>query len=203
MRSLSEIEITSKRATRAAGFSWGISEEVGKCIRLLELFGLPGIKNLNSYFKEKNLNNFENLKLIDKQNQPQKNTFCPINLGVSFLDQIRNIEKFNNCSFKNVSYPILLLPFLSRASEVIGKKIILNFDRNQFLLNFNVSISSNYNNEQYSILAKEVKIIFLDNKDNFSEIEWKNLYKLSEETFVEETDSLKKGAAGAGLTDND
>ena len=121
MRSLSEIETTSKRATRAAGFSWGISEEVGKCIRLLELFGLPGIKNLNSYFKEKNLNNFENLKLIDKQNQPQKNTFCPINLGVSFLDQIRNIEKFNNCSFKNVSYPILLLPFLSRASEVIGK----------------------------------------------------------------------------------
>jgi len=203
MRSLSEIEITSKRATRAAGFSWGISEEVGKCIRLLELFGLPGIKNLNSYFKEKNLNNFENLKLIDKQNQPQKNTFCPINLGVSFLDQIRNIETFNNCSFKDISYPILLLPFLSRASEVIGKKIIFNFDRNQFLLNFNVSISSNYNNEQYPILAKDVKIIFLDNKDNFSEIEWKNLYKLSEETFVEETDSLKKGAAGAGLTDND
>tara|TARA_B100000676_G_scaffold299320_1_gene343507 strand:- start:308 stop:919 length:612 start_codon:yes stop_codon:yes gene_type:complete len=203
MRSLSEIEITSKRATRAAGFSWGISEEVGKCIRLLELFGLPGIKNLNSYFKEKNLNNFENLKLIDKQNQPQKNTFCPINLGVSFLDQIRNIETFNNCSFKDISYPILLLPFLSRASEVIGKKIIFNFDRNQFLLNFNVSISSNYNNEQYPILAKDVKVIFLDNKDNFSEIEWKNLYKLSEETFVEETDSLKKGAAGAGLTDND
>ena len=203
MRSLSEIETTSKRATRAAGFSWGISEEVGKCIRLLELFGLPGIRNLNSYFKEKNLNNFENLKLIDKQNQPQKNTFCPINLGVSFLDQIRNIETFNNCSFKDISYPILLLPFLSRASEVIGKKIIFNFDRNQFLLNFNVSISSNYNNEQYPILAKDVKIIFLDNKDNFSEIEWKNLYKLSEETFVEETDSLKKGAAGAGLTDND
>ena len=203
MRSLSEIEITSKRATRAAGFSWGISEEVGKCIRLLEFFGLPGIKNLNSYFKEKNLNNFENLKLIDKQNQPQKNTFCPINLGVSFLDQIRNIETFNNCSFKDISYPLLLLPFLSRASEVIGKRIIFNFDRNQFLLNFNVSISSNYNNEQYPILAKDVKIIFLENKDNFSEIEWKNLYKLSEETFVDETDSLKKGAAGAGLTDND
>ena len=50
MKSLSEIETTSKRATRAAGFSWGVSEEVGKCIRLLELFGLPGIKNLNSYF---------------------------------------------------------------------------------------------------------------------------------------------------------
>ena len=203
MKSLSEIETTSKRATRAAGFSWGISEEVGKCIRLLELFGLPGIKSLNSYFKEKNLNDYENLKLIDKENQPQKKMFCPINLGVSFLDQIRNIETFSDCSFKNIAYPMLFLPFLSRASEVIGKKILYNFDKNQFLLNFNVSISSNFIEEKCPVVAKNIKINFLENKNNFSEIEWKNLYKLSEETFVDETDSLKKGAAGAGLTDND
>ncbi len=203
MKSLSEIETTSKRATRAAGFSWGISEEVGKCIRLLELFGLPGVKNLNSYFNEEDLNNFENLKLIKTDNQPQKNSFCPINLGVSFLDQIRTIEKFKNCSFKNIAYPILLLPFLSRSSEVIGKKIMFDFDKKQFLLNFNINISSNLIEEQFPLLAKNTKIIFLDNTDNFSELEWNNLYKLSEETFVEETDSLKQGAAGAGLTDND
>ena len=47
MKSLSEIDTTSKRASRAMGFSWGISEEVGKSIRLLELFNLKGIKNLN------------------------------------------------------------------------------------------------------------------------------------------------------------
>ena len=41
------------------------------------------------------------------------------------------------------------------------------------------------------------------NKDSFTDMEWKSLYKLSENTFVEETDSLKQGAAGAGLTDND
>ena len=203
MKSLSEIETTSKRATRAAGFSWGVSEEVGKCVRLLELFGLPGIKNLNSYFKEKNLSDFDNLDFIDKENQPQKNNFCPINLGVSFLDQVRTIESFKICSIKNIAYPILFLPFLSRASEVIGKKIIFSFDKYLFLLNFNISISSNLNEEQYPLLAKNAKINFLDNKDNFSELEWKNLYKLSEDTFVEETDSLKQGAAGAGLTDND
>ena len=43
----------------------------------------------------------------------------------------------------------------------------------------------------------------MENKDSFSEKDWKNLYKLSENTFVEETESLKQGAAGAGLTDND
>ena len=44
---------------------------------------------------------------------------------------------------------------------------------------------------------------FIENKNSFSEQDWKELYKLSEETFVEESDSLKKSAAGAGLTDND
>ena len=39
--------------------------------------------------------------------------------------------------------------------------------------------------------------------DSFSEQDWKELYKLSEETFVDESDSSKAKAAGAGLTDND
>ena len=50
MKSLSEIETTSKRASRAIGYSWGVAEEIAKGVRLLELFGLPGIKNLNKYY---------------------------------------------------------------------------------------------------------------------------------------------------------
>jgi len=54
-----------------------------------------------------------------------------------------------------------------------------------------------------STIANNIQINFLDNEDNFTDQDWKGLYTLSEETFVEETDSLKQGAAGAGLTDND
>ena len=67
MKSLSEIETTSKRASRAAGFSWGIAEEISKGIRLLELFGFPGIKNLNQYYKFIKKKNFENLKINKKR----------------------------------------------------------------------------------------------------------------------------------------
>ncbi|MDC3143355.1 DUF3726 domain-containing protein, partial [Candidatus Pelagibacter sp.] len=81
MRSLSEIETAVKRASRAVGFSWGISEEVGKSIRLLELFGLAGIKNLNQYYKEREIKKFENLNLISEKNIAQE-AFCPITLGV-------------------------------------------------------------------------------------------------------------------------
>ena len=137
MKSLSEIETTSKRASRAMGFSWGIAEEVAKSIRLLEFFSLPGIKNLNQYYKNQDNSKYENLKIIKKKNKPKKLPYCPITLGVSFLDQIRKLETFKKCTFQKIAYPILFLPFLSRSSEIIGKKLLFKFDKNEFLLNFN------------------------------------------------------------------
>ena len=203
MKSLSEIETTSKRASRAVGFSWGIAEEVAKGVRLLELFGLPGIKNLNQYYSLINKKKFENLSIIKKNNKPKKLFFCPIFLGVSILDQIKTLEILKNINFQKIKYPILLLPFLSRCSNIIGKKILFRFENNTFILNFNLNILSNLKKKEFPSVAKKVEIIFLENKDSFTEKEWKKLYKLSENTFVEETESLKKGAAGAGLTDND
>tara|TARA_B110001450_G_scaffold255544_1_gene283384 strand:+ start:1111 stop:1722 length:612 start_codon:yes stop_codon:yes gene_type:complete len=203
MKSLSEIETTSKRASRAAGFSWGVAEEIAKGIRILELFGLPGIKNLNQYYKDRVKGNYENLTSIYKNNKSNKSSFCPITLGVSFLDQIKTLESLNKCSFQEIAYPLLFLPFLSRGSEIIGKKILVKFDKNQFLLNFNINISSNLLKEEFPLVASNTEVSFVDNKDSFTEEEWKSLYKLSENTFVDETDSLKQGAAGAGLTDND
>ena len=203
MKSLSEIETTVKRASRATGYSWGIAEEVGKSVRLSELFGFPAIKHLNQYYQNKKKENFKEIKLIGKINKSDGSSFCPIILGVNFIDQVKNIETLKKCSIENLAYPLLLLPFLSRASEIIGKKLLILFDDCKFLLNFNMSISSNILEKVMPILSKKVEIIFLDNEDSFSDQDWKNLYKLAEDTFVEETDSLKQGAAGAGLTDND
>jgi len=203
MKSFSEIETTSKRASRAVGFSWGVAEEIAKGIRLLELFGFPGIKNLNQYYKNINKKNFEKLTIINKNNKSNKLSLCPINLGISFLDQIKTMNSLKKITFNKIAYPILFIPFLSRSSDIIGKKILFKFEKNTFLLNFNVNILSNFSKKNIPLIAKKVEIIFLENKNSFTEKEWKNLYKLSENTFVEETESLKQGAAGAGLTDND
>ena len=203
MRSLSEIETAAKRASRAVGFSWGNSEEVGKSIRLLEMFGLQGIKTLNHYYKEKETKNFEDLNLISEKNEPSSEAFCPIILGISFLDQIKLIENFDSIHFKRIAHPVIFLSFLSRASELSGKKIHFKFDQNEILLNLNVNISSNIFNQEFPKFANEIEIKFVNNQDNFTDSEWNSLYKLAENTFVKESDSLKQGAAGAGLTDND
>ena len=204
MQSFSEIDTTSKRASRAAGFAWGVAEEIGKNMRNLEMFGLPGVKNLNLYLKKIKKYSPEKILKIEKRNKPQTKEFCPIYCGTAFLDNCKKLEKFKLIKFFNVSHPLLLLPFLSRASNIVGKKILVKYEKNNFLLNFDKTIFSNNVNRDTTVSkAKEVYIEFLENNNSFSTKEWKELYRLSEETFVKETESLKKKGAGAGLTDND
>ena len=203
MRSFSEIDTTAKRASKAAGFSWGIAEEIGKSIRSLELFGLPGIINLNQYLKKIKKKHPTKIIKIEKENKTNNKELCPIYSGVAFLDRCLELEKLKSLKFYNVSYPLLMLPFISRASEIMSKKILVQFDSSSFLLNFDKSIFSKNIEKQAQSQAKIVNIEFMENKNSFSEQNWKELYKLSEETFVDESDSLKKSAAGAGLTDND
>ena len=203
MKTLSEIDTTSKRAAKGAGFSWGISEEIGKNMRLLELFGLSGIKNLNKYLKDYKKKQFQKIALISDINEANKYPFCPIILGTNFIDQVNLLDKKNIIKIINVAFPILFLPFVSRASEVVGKRIFLKIDEKEFLLNLNQSIYSNYLKNEILEKCNSISINFIENNNSFNENEWKELYKLSEDTFVEETESLKIGAAGAGLTDND
>jgi len=202
MISFSEIDTTVKRATKAAGFSWGIAEEMGKSISQLEMFGLPGLKNLNQYYKIYKNKKFQNISLISKSNI-SKISYCPIISGINFLDQVFALKELPEIDFENLAFPILFIPFLSRSSEIVGKKILLTIDQRKFLLNFNQSILSNHLEEDIVEKANKIKITFLENKNTFNENDWKELYSLSKETFVDESEELKKTAAGAGLTDND
>ena len=202
MRSFSEIETISKRASRGAGFSWGVSEEIGKSVRLLEMFGLPGILYLKSYLEQISNHNFQKITLISAENISNNIPYCPISVGVNFMDQTQNLEKIDKINFSNLAYPLLAVPFLSRSSEIIGKKILLNLENFKFLFNYNQSIFSNFD---CSLITKTSKFLisFNQNEDNFDKMTWDTLYKISQKTFVDETESSKKTSAGAGLIDND
>ena len=203
MRSLSEIDTISKRASRAKGFSWGISEEIGKSVKQLELFGLPGLKNLNQYLKIYEQSKFHQIKILSKTNISENKFHCPISTGIGFLDQIKSLEKLKSVEFNKVAYPILFLSFASRASEVLGKKILIKMDEKEFILNFNQSIFGNYSKNLIWENANVVLINFLENNNSFSEQDWKEMTKFANQTFVDESDELKEKSAGAGLTDND
>ena len=200
--SFSEIETVSKRASKAIGYSWGISEEIGKSIRILEMFNLPGISTLSQYLKKIKNKHPKKLKNILKINKSDVE-LCPIYTGVSILDNCNKLESFNIIKFFNINYPLLIIPFLSRSSEIINKPIYVTLDVGKYILNSNKTILTNIEKINDFKNAKELTIEFGENKNSFTDTEWKELYKLSEDTFVPESDNLKNSAAGAGLTDND
>ena len=200
--SFSEIETVSKRASKAIGYSWGIAEEIGKSVRILEMFNLPGISTLNQYLKKIKNNHPKKLKNILKINKSD-DELCPIYTGVRILDNCNQLEDLNIIKFFNINYPLLIIPFLSRSSDIINKPIHVILDQGKYILNCNKTILTNIEKSNNCKISKELTIQFEENKNLFTDTEWKELYKLSEDTFVPETDSLKNSAAGAGLTDND
>ena len=190
MRTSSEIETISKRASRAAGFTWGISEEIGKCIKSLELYQISGLENLNDYLKKiKNLEP-KGLQKIENKNSLKEGNFCPIYTGIALMDASSRIMELKTLSIQPVDFPILLIPFLNRISYKIGKMIEVKFDKIEILLNLNNYISSNTDLRQKILKSTEhLTINVIENKDTFDASVWDSLYELSTETFVEESKS--------------
>ena len=190
MRTSSEIETISKRASRAAGFTWGISEEIGKCIKSLELYQISGLENLNDYLKKiKNLEP-KGLQKIENKNSLKEGNFCPIYTGIALMDASSRIMELKTLSIQPVDFPILLIPFLNRISYKIGKMIEVKFDKIEILLNLNNYISSNTDLRKKILKStKHLTINVIENKDTFDSSVWDSLYELSTETFVEESES--------------
>ena len=204
MRTSSEIITVSKRAAKASGFSWGVSEEIGKNINLLEMFNLSGVENFNQYLKEKDSLNLESKFDIKNLNSSNKSVCCPIFLGIYLLDNSNKVLDLKKIEFNRLSYPLIFLPFMQRISYNIGKNIHLNFDDIQLELHLNNTLSINKDLKGKIIRsADSVAIEVKENEDSFSNKVWEELHELSTNTFVEENERLKSNAAGAGLVDND
>ena len=204
MRTSSEIITVSKRAAKASGFSWGISEEIGKNINLLEMFNLSGVENFNQYLKEKDSLNLERSFDIANLNANNSSVCCPIFLGITLLDNSNKMLDLRELKFSKLAYPLIFLPFIQRISYNIGKSINLNFDDIQLELHLNNTLSMNEDLKGKIIKsAQSVTIDVKENEDSFSNKVWEELHELSTNTFVEENERLKSNAAGAGLEDND
>ena len=204
MQSSSEINTVSKRAARAAGYSWGIAEEVGKCISSIEMFGIPGVENLNNYFKTIKDIEPEGPKQIEKNNELNDKSLCPIYTGLKLIDDYKTVDEIKTLKFIKLDYPLLLLPFINKLSYLIGKRIQVSIDDINAECNLNTCVLADHNIKSSIIKkAERVTISIIENEDNFSSKSWNELYEMSTETFVEETEQSKQTGAGAGLQDND
>ena len=144
MQSSSEINTISKRAARAVGYSWGVAEEVGKCISSIEMFGISGVENLNNYFKTIKGIEPEGPKQIEKTNKLNDKSLCPIYTGLKLIDNYKSVDGIKALKFINLDYPLLLLPFVNKLSYLIGKRIEISIDDINAECNLNTCVLADH-----------------------------------------------------------
>ena len=198
MHSLYEIETTVKRSAKSQGLSWGVSEEIGKAIRVLEQSGLQGLesfKNIIDY-------GFDNLIKLTDINQKETSNLCPIHFGIFFQDQSHLKEMHQTFEFKSLQEPLISFPFLIKAA----KKNLIYFHIHSDNLKISITPSemTSINQNKIPNLVNNFSIhVTPQRQSQYSDKTWEDLYQLSLETFVEETEEKKLSGAGAGLSDND
>jgi hypothetical protein len=198
MHSLYEIETTVKRSAKSQGLSWGISEEIGKSIRILEQSGLRGLESFKNIVDF----GFDNLTKLTDINQKTTTHLCPIHFGIFFQDQSHLKEMHQTFKFESLKEPLISIPFFIKAA----KKNLIYFHIHSSEISISITpgemTSINQNQIPTSINNFSIKVTQQRQKQ-YSNETWEDLYQLSLETFVEETEEKKLSGAGAGLSDND
>ena len=117
--SLGEVRALCIKASKGAGFSWGLSEETGFAVERLEKNRLNGVQALAEYLLDRENRN-------NKINNNTPKIHCPILLGTMISDT----QKVSLINSKFVYQPLLVIPFID--SNLINKNQMITYENCKF-----------------------------------------------------------------------
>jgi hypothetical protein len=128
--SLNEVEALAKKATRGAGYSWGLAEEASKAVRFLCHHGLDGCGALADVLERFDGGGTKDCVPFCENGlwQGTKGDMCPIYLGSALSDRADHLP-FASFHTSSVAQPILLVPFAATIARAITKVVTLTDGR--------------------------------------------------------------------------
>ena len=124
--SLNEVEALAKKATRGAGYSWGLAEEASKAVRFLCHRGLDGCGALADVLQRFDGVGVEYCVPFCENGLWQTNAgdMCPIYLGAALSDRADHVlvQPFRTSA---VAQPFLLVPFAAQVACAITDTVTL------------------------------------------------------------------------------
>lgn len=206
--SLNEVEATSKKATRGAGYSWGLAEESGKIARWLCAQGLDGCGILASFLEE-----FDGSDPVRRSpaelggEWSAADKLCTITAGAALADSANRL-KSGEIKMISVTQPAILLQFSAIAARKLQENVTVDMgdcvactDGNSLSLSgelpghadlVSVRIGGGLGTPTGSTTrgapAADV---------------WATLNKFAHRTYAPATEESRLLGAGAGTTDND
>ena len=126
--SLSEIDALARKATRGAGYSWGVAEDVGKSVRWLSAYGFSGSDILAKHLEMISGKHQDYLPKL-KSTTPEATTekalefknndqpLCSLYCGTLINDLGHHLKDNKTLTFCNMLFPLLALPAAARTAE--------------------------------------------------------------------------------------
>jgi len=206
--SLNEASALAKKATRGAGYSWGMAEEAARAIRWLEERSLDGCGALAALIEFMDGAKQEEARpiAIDDRWSAECGALCPISAGTLLADRAALLGS-TPIVLENLVAPLLLLPFGADAEKTLGLSLTLQFKDAAF-----TSDGAQVSGAEITHSMSDVGIAFgmlngkprpLASRVFPSGNVWERLNIFANRTYAPATEASRLKGAGAGTSDND
>jgi len=207
--SFGELESLSFKAARGAGLDWGLAEETGKAVRWLAERGLPGPEVLMAHLPRIAGKPYAQLRPLPDADhwRPAGETLCPLINGSALSDHATMLP--DSFTLGPVLNPLLLVPFVARVAERLGRPLTLDWSDTQIACG---SGGLSIEGDSMVSMATLVTITHAGNapqnlatgsRRSIEPAVLDVLQRLAHRTYVPATEASRLAGAGAGTSDND
>lgn len=206
--SLNELEALAKKATRGAGYPWGLAEDAGKATRWLCARGIDGAAVLDGLLTETDAADLGGVTPLVSAGgwSATAETLCPLITGAALSDRAGMLE--SQITLRAVHSPALLLYFLSSLSVAEMRPVTARWDDTSVALRPDETRATG----KLTAQRADVTIQFDDAPGTALPDQWRTdisaevaarLNALAHRTYAPATEESRRAGAGAGLSDND
>ncbi|WP_298851197.1 DUF3726 domain-containing protein [uncultured Ruegeria sp.] len=206
--SLNEVEATAKRATRGAGYAWGVAEEAAKTTRWLCAQGFDGPAILAQLLQREFASCLErHIPTVRNEKMTGEQDLCPLMTGTAISDSPTALSQ-GTVSISNVAAPLLLLPFVAAMAKKQKKTVEISFDGFSALTD-GVHLSCGdcrIDRADHVEIAEggHVQATRAVQSRAAPNVEaWQFLNTIAHRTYAPATEESRLLGAGSGLSDND
>ena len=207
--SLNEIEATAKKATRGAGYPWGLAEEAGKATRWLCAQGVDGCMALADLLHRVDGDDLAGFRpQVTKTPWVAPNgVLCPLMTGATLSDLGANVVT-DGIELGAVASPVLLAPFVAPLAQDMERPVSLALDETVLIVTGN-TLPGPYTPPAF---VGRVAVHICETHDAPNNLQeratpepaiWSALLSFAHRTYAPATEASRRKGAGAGLTDTD
>lgn len=206
--SLNETAALAKRATRGAGYPWGLAEEAGWSVRWLCTHRQDGTAALARLLQ------LELGRDLD-QHKPDRNgsiwkgqrRLCPLASGAALSDFAACL-KSERFEIHAVAEPLLILPFAAAAARRIGMSVRVQSETVSAVVDGRgLALNGVFEalTPRLHVAAEKISINPGKTRSRArpAQADWDMLNRFTDRTYAPATETSRRLGAGAGQTDND